>query len=294
MSITVTCECGAEFRVRSEYAGKRTQCPTCGEILLIPTPEDAIDESEYEVYDVDLDEDDAHEDAQSFDSGKAPPKRLKRRRRSSRPDLSGWLRGFSGFDRTSGIRLLFIGLSLVVFTRGCDAIAKRQVSRAQALLKLEQNAFDDEWSDDRSRYETKNAELRSQIEELRQQISEGVADATATNKTISDLQNTIDENSQRIDDLREDEAEARAELERGRWLQMQRETRDAELELATGRYWHEWGFVIGTLLLTTGLLLLAFHGEPNERRVCLIMLAIITFSLYVGGFAWLDSLTLGR
>ena len=40
MPIIVHCPCGAQFRVRDEYAGKKAQCPTCGEAVVIPTEAD--------------------------------------------------------------------------------------------------------------------------------------------------------------------------------------------------------------------------------------------------------------
>ena len=37
MAISVTCECGKQFRVKEEYAGKRAKCPECGRPVVIPT-----------------------------------------------------------------------------------------------------------------------------------------------------------------------------------------------------------------------------------------------------------------
>jgi hypothetical protein len=55
-------------------------------------------------------------------------------------------------------------------------------------------------------------------------------------------------------------------------------------------FWLAWPFMIGTLMLAYGLIVLGFTGQPAEQKVCVVMLAIITFSLYVGGFAWFDSI----
>jgi hypothetical protein len=38
MSISFACECGKNFGVRDEFAGKRTKCPACGSALTVPTP----------------------------------------------------------------------------------------------------------------------------------------------------------------------------------------------------------------------------------------------------------------
>ena len=37
MAISVTCECGKQFKVRDELAGKRGKCAACGQVLSIPT-----------------------------------------------------------------------------------------------------------------------------------------------------------------------------------------------------------------------------------------------------------------
>ena len=49
-------------------------------------------------------------------------------------------------------------------------------------------------------------------------------------------------------------------------------------------------FVFGTIVLSFGLLIVSWTAQGAERWICLIMLAIITFSLYVGGIAWVAGL----
>lgn len=45
MSIEFACDCGKQFRVSEEYAGKRTKCPTCGIALVVPAmPESPADD----------------------------------------------------------------------------------------------------------------------------------------------------------------------------------------------------------------------------------------------------------
>ncbi len=36
MPIIVTCDCGAKLRAQDEHAGKKTRCPRCGALLVIP------------------------------------------------------------------------------------------------------------------------------------------------------------------------------------------------------------------------------------------------------------------
>ena len=54
-------------------------------------------------------------------------------------------------------------------------------------------------------------------------------------------------------------------------------------------YWREIFFVFATVILAVGLLAVSWVAEGTERMVCLIMLAILTFSIYIGGAAWINS-----
>ena len=39
MSISFTCECGKSFTVADEFAGKRTKCPVCRALIVVPVVE---------------------------------------------------------------------------------------------------------------------------------------------------------------------------------------------------------------------------------------------------------------
>ena len=66
--------------------------------------------------------------------------------------------------------------------------------------------------------------------------------------------------------------------------------RNAEGNNTLWAFWRETAFVLGTVLLAVGLVAVGFSRTGPERWVCLVMLAIIVFSLYVGGIAWLGSM----
>jgi hypothetical protein len=132
-----------------------------------------------------------------------------------------------------GKPLLFLGLVLVLFGRGCDAIGMRSVGRTKAQF---QEAVLDE---------KKKSEGKDKKEPSEQDL-----------KRLKDLGDTAD----------------RAMLYHAMWS-----------------YWYVWVFVFGTLLLMTGLLLVAFFGQGPERWVAYIIIAIVSFSIYVGGFAWVES-----
>ena len=70
---------------------------------------------------------------------------------------------------------------------------------------------------------------------------------------------------------------------------LQEDARDAGINNVMWGYWTEWIFVLGSILLMIGLILVGFTGAGPERIICLAMIAIITFSIYIGGIAWIPS-----
>lgn len=67
MPITFSCKCGKSFRVKDEYAGKRTKCTGCSTALVVPEPEPVfeVEEEKFEVV----------EDEPEPPSPPAPPKK---------------------------------------------------------------------------------------------------------------------------------------------------------------------------------------------------------------------------
>ena len=85
-----------------------------------------------------------------------------------------------------------------------------------------------------------------------------------------------------------DEEEQR--YRQGPWLKYIRDARDADVSRRILAYWMEWIFVTGSVLLGLGLLVVGFYGKGAERTACLVMLGILTFSIYVAGSAWVTSI----
>jgi hypothetical protein len=216
MAISFVCQCGAEFRVKDEFAGRQTKCRNCGRALTIPSPGPV----EFKLPPLpEVVPDDAGPEFPEFDDGDdlerpSASKSSRRRENSSSP--------VPGMSRDIGIILLAAGLFLVVLSRTSESVFNRSAARTQARYQLAQ-ADSDEYD------ETELTELRD----------------SANN---------------------------------------------ANANVMAWGFWLSWPFMIGTLMLTHGLLVLAFTGQPIEQRVCVVMIAIITFSLYVGGFAWFDSI----
>lgn len=87
-------------------------------------------------------------------------------------------------------------------------------------------------------------------------------------------------------DLDADEKEDLQDKEK----RLRKSVENAGANFRTFSYYREWGFLLGTVLLVFGLVATGFTADGAARWICLIMLAIITFSIYVGGIAWLGSL----
>jgi len=119
-----------------------------------------------------------------------------------------------------------------------------------------------------------SAKLMSEKEQFKRETEDKVDDAKDADK----------------DKVRKDRDEARVKLEKGAWKALERNVEDAHLAEAKWGWWFELGFVVGSIVLVLGLLGMGVLGQGAERMISLIMVAIITFSIYVGGVAWLASI----
>ena len=164
--------------------------------------------------------------------------------------------------------VLLVGFLLVIASRGCDSIGNRYVARAKSQHSLAVNTFDDKWN-------YKLQDVRDDIDEERDE-----------DKPDQEVLKKLDDKQKKI---REDRDKARDKLKKGHWNDLQIAARDAVANNAINGYWREMLFVFGTLTFVVGLITVGFRGEGAERTICLIMLAIITVSLYVVGVAWIGS-----
>lgn len=145
-----------------------------------------------------------------------------------------------------GKLLLVGGLVMVVLARGGGGIIDRSADRAKAGLAEARSTFSEEWQDK----------------------FEGVDDAQERRR------------------LEEGRDSARAELTTGKWRRLERAAAHAANRELIWRYWLQWVFVAGAIALMLGLCAVGFGGSGAERTVCLVMIAIITFSIFVAGSAW--------
>lgn len=185
-----------------------------------------------------------------------------------RPAELGFAAAAVKYLRPAGVGLACVGLLLVLGARGCDLLARRYVARVTALATVEEQAFQQEWDKERRQFE-------ADIEALR----------TKPNKTPGDdLRRQQYEDS--LQQLNERKRKEQEELRNGRWADLQSAAATAGKDDDAWSFWRGLVFVFGTAVLLPGLLILAFTGSPPERWMSLVILAVIVFSLFVGGTPW--------
>lgn len=283
MPITVTCTCGAQFRVKEAHAGRQTKCPNCDEPMLIPDAIAAADAG-------DVDEADEIDDYSEMD---ASPHTV-----GSSKGLRSWLgtggsgETLLGMNRTCGAIMLLLGFVMVLTSRGCSTIAGRSKSRANARYQMLMNVVLDRQTYERADIEEEISDLQDEQQELRKkaQTTGTREERDAFNKQMADLNPALAKKQAAFGKLKKKQLAERRKLQRGAWREQFESARDAALQKSTGSYWREWVFVVGTLILSIGLLAVGFTGQGSEKTISLIMIAIITFSIYIGGTAWLDSI----
>jgi len=175
--------------------------------------------------------------------------------------------GLTGLAGMLGRPMLGIGLILVILARGCDTIGQRGVESAQMKPGVAETELTASWDKSIRNYTREIAKLEKEKK--------------AENETkIKDL---TERRSKAIDSRKEGVEEFRAT--KGPDLELAAELAAAKNQ--SWAYWREWVFVLATIVLTVGLLSVSLIAQGAERMVCLVMLAIIAFSIFIGGIAWI-------
>lgn len=183
--------------------------------------------------------------------------------------------------------LLAAGLVLVLFSRGCDTVLIRRVKNAQAGYDRAVNRL-------RDRYEEKIAKegLRTELREIDEERAAlrkeepDFAERREQEQKLTEREADIREHIARI----EAERDARKEyLDATEWLSRRYAAQRAAARARRWGYWSEWAFLVGSLGLMFGSVLVGFGGTGTERVAALVLVAIITFSIYVAGTAWVVS-----
>ncbi len=175
------------------------------------------------------------------------------------------------WTRLAGWPVLLTGLMMVVWARGCDSLSERYAAKVTAEANLAVSDFE-------GAYKRRRAVIVTAQEKLRESGEVTPAD-----------RRDLDRLTEELSDLDESYNEDKEALEAGEWARLKAIAEDATATGAIWAYYHELAFVLGALVLSLGLIAVGAAGEGPERWICLIMLAIITFSVFVGGSAWLPA-----
>jgi hypothetical protein len=138
---------------------------------------------------------------------------------------------------------------------------------------LAQNEFNAEWED-------KQNELTDTIEKLRKDIED--AETPSENDK---LEKELEDAEKELAEHNEEEQRARRNKERGDWKDLRRNAENAPHDRTLSQYGWELLFVLGSLILSVGLLVVGFAGEPHERLICLILVAIVMIYIFMGGIS---------
>lgn len=164
---------------------------------------------------------------------------------------------------------------MIVGARGCSQTSILNLGRLEAKSTAISTEFRNEW-------DTKQQVIADQIADLREELSE-----EDDVERMTDIRDQIDDFSEKLDTLSEERAKAEKKLEREELRDIRRSVSNARNNIASWSFWLEIPFVLGTLVLIYGLLAVGLRGSPHERVPCLVILAIITFSIFIGGTAWI-------
>ena len=207
-----------------------------------------------------------------------PPIPTATQRTSGRPaNQAANLLGQVDFDllkvgKPLGQLLLVVGFMLVIGFKGCDTVSQRYAERLKAKSTLATTQFNHEYDLRQARLELERDEINA-----RPELSDN---DRARLEKIDEL----------LADLEEERQEEQRRLRRTTWQRLQHDAATADANRQQWALFYTLGFVFGTMLLTVGLLIVGLTGEGAKAWICLGILAIIAFSLYVGGVAWLGRL----
>ncbi|HTN77347.1 MAG TPA: GYF domain-containing protein [Pirellulaceae bacterium] len=166
-----------------------------------------------------------------------------------------------------GQATLIVGFLFIIMTRGCDSLGERYAARLVAKSQVAKARFDDEW-------EAKRAKIEGEIIAARAQEDTPQREADLAKLQIQQT------------DLETAMRKEQAALERDSWQQLRSAARDAPADQTMWRFWRQLLFVPAVLLFVVGLLMTASTSDGPQRWICLIVLGIIAYSLFVGGVAW--------
>jgi hypothetical protein len=128
----------------------------------------------------------------------------------------------------------------------------------------------------KAKWEDKRAKIERELLDLSQKEDRSKADREREQELSKDRR-----------ELRSEQSKEEGKLALGAWRDLQRAVTYASARNNIRSYWRQVVFVLGTLLTAFGLMIVSSTAEGAERWVCLVGLAILAVSIYIGGIAWL-------
>jgi hypothetical protein len=197
----------------------------------------------------------------------APASRMIQPAAEPRP-TSNFLDSLPKYLRLTGIGLVAVGLLLVLAARGCETLADRYTRRVSALASAEPERFQQDWNRERR-------ELQAAVDAL-----QAKSNPTQTERNLLSTRQT------ELRTLNERKLAEQNRLSQGRWAELRGAASTAAEDNRAWGFWRGVIFVFGTFVLVPGLLVVGFVGQNAERWMCLVMLGVVMFSLYVGDNVW--------
>jgi hypothetical protein len=267
----ISCPNGHQIRVTDRHLGQPVKCPTCEASFVANAAEPQGNE---------------------FDVGSQPT-------RSAPRGGVGLLGGGGITGLVSNFvakPLVFVGLLLAILGRGCDATSMRAAARTDAQYRQNKVPFDIEWAAKISTAQQSRNKKNQQIDELNEKMFKkgGAPDQDFQNlqKQMETLQNQRNELDKEVRKLQIESSNALIEKENGEWKPAHEAALSASNHHRMWGFWFEMVFIFGTMVLVVGVLTLAFTAtQPAERWVAYILMSILAVSIYIGGFAWVESIT---
>jgi hypothetical protein len=159
---------------------------------------------------------------------------------------------------------LLVGIVTVVLARGCDSIGVRYIARLKAISTSAESRFQAEWEQRRQALETQKNALQEQSQR-----------SPAEQADLQDL-------SKKIAELDQQKQAEESRLRRSRWRELETNATLAGDNNVMWGFWRELLFQFGALVLASGLVAVAYSSEGPERWICLVVLAVVVYSIFNG------------
>ena len=141
--------------------------------------------------------------------------------------------------------------------------------------------------EDRRRAKAAEQQFEDKWTEIFASKDELIKTLTDKKERTSDDEKALTEAQKGRADMTDNKAKEQLKLAKD-WRALDSDARSAQTNSAMWGYWWEVLFVFGSIVLAMGLLVVSWIAQGAERWVALVMMAVITISLYIGGAAWMQ------